>query len=238
MPSSKSNVFLTDKKDIEAWLKKYKIKNYTLVPDPNYVFAVDVVGNVDLSHKNLDFLPVKFNKVSGYFYIEENNLTSLEGSPHTVDGIFDCCHNKLKTLLHAPSQVGQTFTCGNNELVSLVGSPNVFDGVYYCANNKLKNLEGVPPVLHELDCSNNLITSALFCPQKCSYLQFGDNPIYDKNERKIEQLEESEDYNGDDLNFTFFYKEHLKEKIKNDKKKLEKAIKVQPTLLIKSTYKI
>ncbi len=67
------------------WLcYKYNIKNYSINSDG----SIDVSGDVCLSHKNLTRIPIKFNKVSGYFDCSYNFITSLEGCPRKVAGNF------------------------------------------------------------------------------------------------------------------------------------------------------
>ncbi len=39
-----------------------------------------LMSNVNLCNKKLTKLPLKFNKVNGYFDCSSNNLTTLEGS--------------------------------------------------------------------------------------------------------------------------------------------------------------
>ena len=82
--------FYTDEQQIIDWLKKHEVKKYTLVPDEQYGFVIDVNGDVYLSDKNLINIPVKFNTVKGNFYCTRNKLTSLEFSPQTVVGSFNC----------------------------------------------------------------------------------------------------------------------------------------------------
>ena len=91
--------FYTDEQQIIDWLKKHEVKKYTLVPDEQYGFVIDVNGDVDLSDKNLINIPVKFNTINGYFICNVNQLTSLEFCPQTVRGSFYCENNpKLKKL--------------------------------------------------------------------------------------------------------------------------------------------
>ena len=108
------NNFYKDKQQIINWLDKYDIKNYTLMPDEQYGFVIDVNGSVDLSHKELINIPVKFNEVSGDFHCHINKLTSLEFSPQTVCGNFLCNHNKLTSLEFCPQTVSDSFDCHNN----------------------------------------------------------------------------------------------------------------------------
>ena len=64
---------------------------------------------------------MKFNKVSGHFFCDDNQLTNLKGAPSSVGGIFDCCNNQLTTLKDAPKSVVAEFYCYNNKLISLKG---------------------------------------------------------------------------------------------------------------------
>jgi hypothetical protein len=80
--------------EIHNICKVYNIKNYTINPDG----SIDVKGDVFLSNKNLDKLPLKFNKVSGVFVCSYNELTSLEGSPKKLGLKLYCSGNPLTTL--------------------------------------------------------------------------------------------------------------------------------------------
>jgi hypothetical protein len=50
----------------------------------------DVKGNVNLNRKQYSKLPMRFRNVSGTFYCNDNNLTSLNGAPKNVGGDFSC----------------------------------------------------------------------------------------------------------------------------------------------------
>ena len=80
--------------DIHKICEKYNIKNYIINPDG----SIDVEGDVFISNKNLDKLPLKFNYVSGVFVCSYNKLTSLEGSPKEVGIKLYCTGNPLTTL--------------------------------------------------------------------------------------------------------------------------------------------
>jgi len=86
--------------------KKY-LGNYTINSDD----TVDVNGNVFLYRElgNMEKLPVKFGKVSGFFTCSENKLTTLEGCPNYVGGDFNCLDNKLISLEGCPSYIGGDF---------------------------------------------------------------------------------------------------------------------------------
>ncbi len=92
--------------------KQYGIINYTINPDG----SIDVGGNVNLSWYKLTELPLRFNKVTGYFNCGYNYLTTLKGSPIWVSGYFSCDFNKLTSLEFCPDYVGGSFFCVNNKL--------------------------------------------------------------------------------------------------------------------------
>ena len=117
--------------EIQDICKKYKIKNYTINPDG----SIDVDGNVNLEYNELTKIPIKFNKVSGWFKLSNNKLTSLENSPNEVGGHFYCSHNNLKNLIGLPSKIFGPVRCVHNPLESLEG----FELDYYkltCSNKE------------------------------------------------------------------------------------------------------
>lgn len=120
----------TDPKKIEIikLCKQYKITKYTINDD----YSIDVDGNVDINDNKLEEIPIKFNKVTGYFSCVGNFLTDLENSPRWVGGNFFCQRqydNSLKSLKGAPDYVEYRFECDNNDnLKSLEGIPEYIGG--------------------------------------------------------------------------------------------------------------
>jgi hypothetical protein len=106
-----------NKSDIDSICRKYDITNYTINEDG----SIDVDGYVNLSHKKLTELPLKFRNVSGDFYCSYNQLNSLEGSPQSVGGTFYCNHNQLISLDGCPKSIGRHFFCDNNPCYSIYG---------------------------------------------------------------------------------------------------------------------
>ena len=146
----------TNEQQIIDWLEKHKVKNYRLVPDKKYGFIVNVNGDVNLSFKELINIPIKFNKITGSFYCDNNKLTSLEFSPYTVVGSFYCYSNKLISLEFSPQKVVGSFLCNNNQLTSLEFCPKIVGGDFYCHNNKLTSLEFCPQTVSgSFSCENN-----------------------------------------------------------------------------------
>jgi len=142
-------------------LKGCIIGKYTINDDG----SIDVDGMVRLTNKYLTKIPFKFRNVSGSFWCNSNQLSSLKGAPNSVGGNFNCSDNQLTSLLGAPKTVGGSFYCSNNQLKSLEGAPNSVGGGFYCYNNQLKSLEGAPiNVGGDFSCHDNQLTSLKGAP--------------------------------------------------------------------------
>jgi hypothetical protein len=139
------------------WLNKCtKYGTWTLNPKTG---LVDVEGSFDCRGQRLKgFKGVKFGVFNGYFWCENNRLTSLVGAPQEVGGSFDCSYNHLTSLVGAPLKVGESFDCSNNRLTSLVGAPQEVGGSFDCSYNHLTSLVGAPQsVGGGFWCSNNTV---------------------------------------------------------------------------------
>ena len=137
--------------------RKYYITNYSINPDG----SIDVYGDVNLYGGGLIELPLRFNKVSGYFRCSNNYLTTLEGSPKWVGSGFFCGGNRLTSLEFSPEYVADDFSCGYNDLTDLVGSPKEVGSVFNCDENKrLINPKGCTEKIgKEFNCKNTPLSS-------------------------------------------------------------------------------
>ena len=121
----------------EEFLNRYTKGRWSYDPATG---LVDVVGSFDCSSERLKTLSgVKFGKVSGDFYYEGNQLTTLKGAPQEVGGDFDCQRNILTSLEGAPQEVGGYFYCSGNKLTSLEGAPEKIGGDFSCDVFHLEN---------------------------------------------------------------------------------------------------
>ena len=125
--------------------------NYTINPDG----SIDVDDNVSFdpsrssstklrykpSKKNkLTELPIKFNKVGGNFYCNDNELTTLEGAPKEVGGDFDCHNNQLTSLVGCPEVIGGDINCRFNKITDFKGVSEFFEGLFYCEGNPIEEI--------------------------------------------------------------------------------------------------
>ena len=114
---------------------------YTQHPDG----SVDVFGDVKLSGRKLESLPLKYNKVQGNFDVSNNLLESLEGSPIEVDGDFTCNDNPtLKSLSGGPKKVKGSFSAAFTALEDLIGGPVSVGGGYDVSRSGIDSLIGAP----------------------------------------------------------------------------------------------
>jgi len=123
-----TSIKLNKKSGIKRWLDLIGIENYTINDD----LTVDVNGDVKLSNKYLDKIPVQFGIVKGHFFISNNEIEDLYGSPIECE-IFNCDNNELINLEGSPKKC-TSFNCANNDIVSLKGHPIECEK-FYCLGN-------------------------------------------------------------------------------------------------------
>jgi len=139
---------------------EFGVRNYTINDDG----SIDVKGGVNIPTSGLTEIPITFNKVSGTFYCQNSDLTTLKGSPRLVEGSFYCQKNKLTSLEGGPEHVGNSFYCYENQLTDLKGSPKFIGGDFRCDENNIFSLEGLDAdgLSGDIYLNNNPIGS-LFC---------------------------------------------------------------------------
>ncbi len=124
---------MIDIDDIHKICRKYYITNYIINSDG----SIDVKDDVILYDMYLKEIPLKFNKVSGYFSCSDNNLKSLKNSPIYVGRSFYCDNNMLTSLEYSPDYVGGDFICNYNRFTSLDGLKVSYKKLYFDNKNKL-----------------------------------------------------------------------------------------------------
>lgn len=134
-------VALNNIDEINTWLLRHDIKNFTILDDN----TVNVHGDVRLSRRlaNLLKLPLKFNEIEGDFDISDNELISLEGSPKKVSGDFLAYKNELSSLRGGPKEVEGNFVILQNNINSLKYAPTNIKGDFICSHNPIEDLDGL-----------------------------------------------------------------------------------------------
>ena len=137
------NLGIGKKAQIEEWLKKYNITNYTINPD----FTINVDDNVTLKSYPDEELPkyIQFNETYD-FNIISGVLQTLKGCPIKVKGTFYCECPNLINLEYSPKKIRRDYMLYNcKNIKSLKGCPNTIP--YQFKINKchgLTSLEGAP----------------------------------------------------------------------------------------------
>ena len=126
--------------EIAKICQQYNIHNWSINSDG----LIDVEGSVNLSFNKLTKLPLKFGRITGFFYCHENKITSLEGGPIHVGKNYECSNNRLTTLKGAPNQIFDNFYCDNNQLTTLEYCPRQIGGNFHCYSNLLTTLRFGP----------------------------------------------------------------------------------------------
>ncbi len=150
--------------DLENELGKYGISEFIV----NENGTLDIQGSVSMHHFKFNEIPFNFNKITGSFNINGNNLILLKHCPKYIGSWFNCSKNKLTSLEYGPEYVGDTYICSHNKLITLNGCvQEIHNGKYIAANTSFGGF----------DCSYNQLTSLEFCPMEvngdfdCSYNQ-------------------------------------------------------------------
>lgn len=116
MRAKKNTVVI--ERSFEEWIDFLKIKNYFITENKAGEKIVNVDGNVDLSDKDLEEIPIKFGIVRGNFDCSNNlMLRSLKNCPRIVMGNFDCSRNAIDDLNLLPDIIGGDLNCSLNPAI-------------------------------------------------------------------------------------------------------------------------
>ena len=139
---------------IKNFCEKYNITNYTINDDLSIDVYDDVYIDFDpfIGSNKLNYIPIKFNKVSGYFSCSDNNLKSLKNSPIYVGRSFYCDNNMLTSLEYSPDYVGGDFICNYNRFTSLKYLSKNIGNEIQCYSNPLESLDGLTTSYNKLFC--------------------------------------------------------------------------------------
>lgn len=144
--------------------------------------TVDYAGSIRfIRRRGLSKLPVKFGQVNG-FSCAGLGLTTLEGCPEKVEGFFFADQNELTDLKGFPKFVGSHIKLSFNKLTTLEGL-NYHKGNLFLDNNKLTSWNGGPDQIYPdgdpsaLNVMKNLFTDLKGFPTQLNgYFQVENNP--------------------------------------------------------------
>ena len=124
------------------------------------------------------------DEVTGSFWCDGRELTSLAGCTSSVGGHFYCYNNNLTSLAGCPSSVGGSFLCHGNKLTSLAGCPSSVGDNFWCDSNHLTSLADIGKQLKkckQFNCTINNIKSnilGLLLIYGLTYVK-GDGPAFE-----------------------------------------------------------
>jgi hypothetical protein len=94
--------------------------NSDLSVNINDDFFIDIEYD-DISIQEINYIPIKLNKVYGTASFVGFGLKSLFGAPDYVEENFECHYNNIQSLEGGPNQVGLNYICHKNNLKTLEG---------------------------------------------------------------------------------------------------------------------
>lgn len=146
--------FLTDKTEIENFLAPFQGRLGNFIINANGVVDLKFSTSLNVKYEApmqkqvaplweygsliVDRLPISFGTAHYDFDISHNDLTTLDGCPHTVNGHFSCSWNpRLTSLEGMPSYIGKEFLMLGCNITSLRGINEHLcgmgrGGVFYC----------------------------------------------------------------------------------------------------------
>jgi hypothetical protein len=146
---------------IKTLCDEYYIEDYTINPDG----SIDVDADVIISERRLTKIPLRFGRVSGNFWCQDNSLNTLNGCPEFVGGDFRCSQNELASLEGAPKIVEGSLYCANNKFSDMRGCPEIIGKYLVCHDNYMTSLQGAPKEVMSINCENNSLTTLEYCPR-------------------------------------------------------------------------
>lgn len=144
------------------------------IPYETHWSGLIVRETIDLSNRGLKSLPdlrcVLIMK--GDFRCDNNELTSLFGSPRGISsGSFFCHDNKLTSLEHGPENVNDGYYCNDNDLETLSGAAQRVKSFDCRCNPRLSSLMGGPERALSFDCRGLGLKDLCGCPRRFEVLR-------------------------------------------------------------------
>lgn len=159
---------------IEKFCEDNYIQNYDILEDGSLYVRDDII-----IYDPIEELPVVIKECEKSFIANDNQLTTLKGSPQKCEEFF-ISNNKNLTSLEGCGQDVTQFICSNCSLTNLIGGPKKVKTNYYCNDNELTSLEGIPNrIPGMLHISNNNIYTPDHFPQKVGRFSCEKNPIHE-----------------------------------------------------------
>lgn len=131
---------MINKELIELFCEEFNIKNYYINDD----YSINVYQNVVLDNFIGDELPIKFNKVIGYFSCNKSNIKSFKNFPNFIEYNIYFQGNIIENFQGFPKTVKGRIVLWNSTIKSLDG---------YNGSIKRLNMEDKDKLIRKLKIS-------------------------------------------------------------------------------------
>lgn len=131
---------MINKELIELFCEEFNIKNYYINDD----YSINVYQNVVLDNFIGDELPIKFNKVIGYFSCSKSNIKSFKNFPNFIEYNIYFQGNIIENFQGFPKTVKGRIVLWNSTIKSLDG---------YNGSIKRLNMEDKDKLIRKLKIS-------------------------------------------------------------------------------------
>jgi len=123
-----------------VWADKFNLDEDKIEEKAEFQENGEVVwdGDCNWTNKRLTEFPPNFVEVTGTFWCNHNQFTSLEGGPKIVGEDFWCSNNQLTSLEGSPQTVGGNFFCYNNPLLTTFPAGIHIGGLVYISQDQLQ----------------------------------------------------------------------------------------------------
>ena len=108
---------MINKELIELFCEEFNIKNYYI----NENYSINVYQNVVLDNFIGDELPIKFNKVIGYFSCNKSNIKSFKNFPNFIEENIYLQGNIIENFHGFPKTVKGRIVLWNSTIKSMEG---------------------------------------------------------------------------------------------------------------------
>ena len=137
---------------VQQWILKMGIRYYEINED----LSVDTTKPVDLSHKNLKEIPVKFRNTVD-FYCDDNDLKSFKNFPENMNNsTLSCNYNEIENFEDCPKNIKNLYI-KNNNLKNLKDCPSV--ELLAIEGNEIKQFDKINEKIKIIDFRNNPLKS-------------------------------------------------------------------------------
>ena len=126
-----------------SWAKEFDLGGYKWIEE-NFEFhpdgTFDSTRNLDLSRKNISYLPQGWEEARGDLHLFSNSLVSTKGLPKKIRGDLNLSNNHLTVLEDMPDEIQGFLALSDNFLTSTKGLPKKIGKILFLSNNSATDI--------------------------------------------------------------------------------------------------